>query len=227
MSRPGLATPVWSGAVTVLLRHYDAPLGLAFRVLSMIRRSPRPPLQNQAFEQALEELRDKLEGLQQRYESVCAEQVRLAVLAQEIQAATRAQPEAGGAARVNTGKLGLENSNLGRPKPANSSPAHAGAADPNEIPPESVYPGFPPDDQAHPDAVDPDTVDRSAVAPDTVDPEMVATLAELQREYRELESHFEAQFMSWDGIGTLFWQIVRFGGLGMVLGWGLRSIVGS
>ncbi|MGA1474556.1 MAG: hypothetical protein ACO4AI_05185 [Prochlorothrix sp.] len=114
LSRPGLATPVWSGAVTVLLRHYDAPLGLAFRVLSMIRRSPRPPLQNQAFEQALEELRDKLEGLQQRYESVCAEQVRLAVLAQEIQAATRAQPEAGGAARVNTGKLGLENSNLGR-----------------------------------------------------------------------------------------------------------------
>ena len=59
----------------------------------------------------------------------------------------------------------------------------------------------------------------------TVDPELTATLEELQREFNELETQFEAQFMSWDGIGTLFWQIVRFGGLGLVLGWGLRSWV--
>lgn len=122
----------------------------------MARRSPRPPLKNPEFEQALDSLSEKLTGLRQRYSDICADQARLEALNHDIQ-----QHQA------NTQRETQQ----------------------------------------------------------TVDPELTATLEALQREFNELEAQFEGQFMSWDGIGTLFWQIVRFGGLGLVLGWGLRSIV--
>ncbi|MEB3164727.1 MAG: hypothetical protein VKK80_15970 [Prochlorothrix sp.] len=122
----------------------------------MARRSPRPPLKNPEFEQALDSLSEKLTGLRQRYSDICADQARLDALSQAIQ-----------------------------------------------------------QHQANP----------QRETQQTVDPELTATLEALQREFNELEAQFEGQFMSWDGIGTLFWQIVRFGGLGLVLGWGLRSIV--
>ncbi|WP_353260052.1 hypothetical protein [Prochlorothrix hollandica] len=116
----------------------------------MARRSPHPPIASPDFEQALATLGEQLEGLRQRYQSVCADQQRQGELRQA---------------------LGIE-------------------------------------------------------AAETVDPELAATLGELQRELTELEARLDSQFMSWDGVGTLFWQVVRFVGLGLVLGWGLRSWVG-
>jgi hypothetical protein len=35
----------------------------------------------------------------------------------------------------------------------------------------------------------------------------------------------ESQLFSWNGIKEVFWQAIRFGGLGMVAGWVLRSMV--
>lgn len=143
----------------------------------MARRSPRPPLKNPAFEQALDDLSTKLAGLQERYRSICADQARIEALQQDIQrsiANSASDPAAPSAA----------------PSASNAAP-HA----------------------------------APSPAPTTVDPELVATLEDLQRELDTLEAEFEAQFISWDGIGTLFWQVVRFGGLGVVLGWWLRSLL--
>ncbi|MFZ9738237.1 MAG: hypothetical protein ACO3EZ_09550 [Prochlorotrichaceae cyanobacterium] len=56
---------------------------------------------------------------------------------------------------------------------------------------------------------------------------------ELQQEYdrlrqclQDIETQWEAQFFSWAGFGTVFWQVVRFLGLGLVLGWWLRGCAG-
>lgn len=147
----------------------------------MARRSPRPPLKNPAFEQALDDLSTKLAGLQERYRSICADQARIEALQQDIQRSI-ANSASGPAAH----------------SAANSAANSASNAAPHAAP---------------------------SPAPTTVDPELVATLEDLQRELDTLEAEFEAQFISWDGIGTLFWQVVRFGGLGVVLGWWLRSLL--
>lgn len=48
----------------------------------------------------------------------------------------------------------------------------------------------------------------------------------LQQELQTLEAQLEAQLFSWNGFGTVFWQVVRFLGLGLVLGWWLRGCAG-
>ncbi len=54
-------------------------------------------------------------------------------------------------------------------------------------------------------------------------PEMKAELAQIKKQLEVLEINLESQLFSWD---QPFWQIVRFGGLGVVVGWILKSCVG-
>lgn len=72
------------------------------------------------------------------------------------------------------------------------------------------------------------------------DPPHIPDPAELEQSQRDLlqeydrlreqlagiETRWEAQFFSWEGFGTVFWQVVRFLGLGLVLGWWLRGCAG-
>jgi protein subunit release factor A len=68
-----------------------------------------------------------------------------------------------------------------------------------------------------------------------LDQELARIRSELEALSLELESELltdrQLQKMFWDGLrrglmGDVFWQIVRFGGLGLVLGWALKSWVG-
>lgn len=71
-------------------------------------------------------------------------------------------------------------------------------------------------------------------------PELEQELERIQGELRDLSLELESQLLTdeqmqsffWDGLrrgllGDLFWQILRFGGLGLIAGWGLKSWVGS
>jgi CRISPR/Cas system CMR subunit Cmr6 (Cas7 group RAMP superfamily) len=57
--------------------------------------------------------------------------------------------------------------------------------------------------------------------------------AELRQEIKQLKERLEAtelalesQLFSWSGLKEVFWQAVRFGGLGIVIGWLLRGSAG-
>ncbi|UAJ72679.1 hypothetical protein IQE94_16870 [Synechocystis sp. PCC 7339] len=65
--------------------------------------------------------------------------------------------------------------------------------------------------------------------------ELARIRSELEALSLELESELltdrQLQKMFWDGLrrglmGDVFWQIIRFGGLGLILGWALKSWVG-
>jgi chromosome segregation ATPase len=51
-------------------------------------------------------------------------------------------------------------------------------------------------------------------------------LKRLRQQLDTVEVALESQLLSWSGWKELFWQAVRFAGLGIVLGWLLRSMVG-
>jgi uncharacterized protein (DUF342 family) len=51
------------------------------------------------------------------------------------------------------------------------------------------------------------------------------TLANLQREVDEFELELATQTIGWQHVKETFWQAVRFGGLGVVVGWALAWIV--
>jgi hypothetical protein len=51
------------------------------------------------------------------------------------------------------------------------------------------------------------------------------TLANLQREVDEFELELATQTIGWQHVKETFWQGVRFGGLGVVIGWVLAWIV--
>jgi ABC-type phosphate transport system auxiliary subunit len=55
-------------------------------------------------------------------------------------------------------------------------------------------------------------------------PELQAELAQLQAQLAELEVTLESQLFSWDGFQDVFWMAVRFGGLGILIGWFLRGL---
>jgi len=48
-------------------------------------------------------------------------------------------------------------------------------------------------------------------------------LKRIKNQLEELEVALESHLFSWSGLKEVFWQAVRFGGLGIVLGWVLRS----
>jgi hypothetical protein len=60
---------------------------------------------------------------------------------------------------------------------------------------------------------------RSAKSVQT--PELQADLQTIQQQLSELEMALESRLFSWDGLREVFWQAVRFGGLGVILGWSL------
>ncbi|MBZ8180314.1 DUF2203 domain-containing protein [Oscillatoria salina] len=57
-------------------------------------------------------------------------------------------------------------------------------------------------------------------------PEIKAELAQIQQELDTIELNLESSLFSWDSLKEPFWQAVRFGGLGVVIGWLLKSCAG-
>ena len=55
-------------------------------------------------------------------------------------------------------------------------------------------------------------------------PELKKELEALEQELSQVELTLESELFSWDGLREIFWQAVRFGGLGVVLGWFFRVI---
>jgi DNA repair exonuclease SbcCD ATPase subunit len=51
-----------------------------------------------------------------------------------------------------------------------------------------------------------------------------SALQTLTTQLDEIELRLESHLLSWLGIRQYFWQIVRFGGLGLLLGWGLSYL---
>lgn len=65
------------------------------------------------------------------------------------------------------------------------------------------------------------------LAPRTIVPQNLGQdLKNLQTELDNLEVALESQLISWDSFRELFWLAVRFGGLGVAIGWGLKSWAG-
>jgi hypothetical protein len=62
----------------------------------------------------------------------------------------------------------------------------------------------------------------SATAPQT--DETRSALQTLTTQLDEIELRLESRLLSWLGIRQYFWQIVRFGGMGLLLGWGLAYL---
>ncbi len=60
----------------------------------------------------------------------------------------------------------------------------------------------------------------------TQDPSLKLELKRLKDQLAELEVALESQLFSWSSLKEPFWMAVRFGGLGVVLGWLLKSLVG-
>ncbi|OUC15611.1 MAG: hypothetical protein B0A82_05905 [Alkalinema sp. CACIAM 70d] len=48
-----------------------------------------------------------------------------------------------------------------------------------------------------------------------------AELQAIDRQLSELEFTLESRLFSWSGVREYFWQALRFGGLGLVIGWTL------
>lgn len=55
-------------------------------------------------------------------------------------------------------------------------------------------------------------------------PTLEAELREIEQQLEELELHLESRLFSWSGLKEVFWQAVRFGGLGIAIGWSLAFI---
>lgn len=56
--------------------------------------------------------------------------------------------------------------------------------------------------------------------------DLKAELKQINEQLEALELALESQLFSWSGVKEVFWQALRFGGLGVVLGWILRSLHG-
>ena len=57
-------------------------------------------------------------------------------------------------------------------------------------------------------------------------PEIKNELSRLQKQLETLEINLESQLFSWSSLKRPFWQAIRFGGLGVIIGWLLKSWVG-
>lgn len=56
-------------------------------------------------------------------------------------------------------------------------------------------------------------------------PQLKAELKKIQEQLEAVELNLESQLFSWGSLKEPFWQAVRFGGLGIVVGWMLRWLV--
>ncbi|NEO87419.1 MAG: DUF2203 domain-containing protein [Spirulina sp. SIO3F2] len=59
---------------------------------------------------------------------------------------------------------------------------------------------------------------------DTQPPAWKTELRHLNSEIEALELNLESKLIDWQSFRQPFWQIVRFGGLGLVLGWILHAL---
>ncbi len=57
-------------------------------------------------------------------------------------------------------------------------------------------------------------------------PEIKDELNRLRKQLETLEINLESHLFSWTSLKRPFWQAVRFGGLGVIIGWLLKSWVG-
>ncbi|MBF1989436.1 hypothetical protein [Fischerella thermalis] len=57
-------------------------------------------------------------------------------------------------------------------------------------------------------------------------PEIEAELRQIQQQLEVLEVCLESQLFSWRSIKEPFWQAIRFGGMGVIIGWILKSCAG-
>lgn len=48
-------------------------------------------------------------------------------------------------------------------------------------------------------------------------------LKQIRQQLEEVEIALESQLFSWSGLREIFWQAIRFGGVGIVIGWILKS----
>ena len=53
-----------------------------------------------------------------------------------------------------------------------------------------------------------------------------AELKQIKEQLETIELNLESQLFSWGSLREPFWQAVRFGGLGVVVGWILKSCAG-
>jgi cobalamin-dependent methionine synthase I len=56
--------------------------------------------------------------------------------------------------------------------------------------------------------------------------ELKAELKRIRQQLEDLEVSLESKLFSWSGLKEVFWQALRFGGVGVIIGWILRSIAG-
>jgi hypothetical protein len=56
--------------------------------------------------------------------------------------------------------------------------------------------------------------------------ELKRELKQLKEKLEETELALESQLFSWSGLREVFWQMVRFGGFGIIIGWVLRGWAG-
>ncbi|BAY27293.1 hypothetical protein NIES2100_71160 [Calothrix sp. NIES-2100] len=56
-------------------------------------------------------------------------------------------------------------------------------------------------------------------------PEIKAELRQIKQQLEVLEINLESQLFSWRSFKKPFWQAVRFGGMGVIIGWILKSCV--
>ena len=57
-------------------------------------------------------------------------------------------------------------------------------------------------------------------------PQLKQELRQIEQELEAIELNLESSLFSWGSIKQPFWQAVRFGGLGILLGWVLKSYAG-
>ncbi|MBD2364152.1 hypothetical protein H6G36_23700 [Anabaena minutissima FACHB-250] len=57
-------------------------------------------------------------------------------------------------------------------------------------------------------------------------PEIKAELRHIKQQLEVLELNLESQLFSWRSLKKPFWQAVRFGGMGVIIGWILKSCAG-
>ncbi|MCC3409942.1 MAG: DUF2203 domain-containing protein [Microcoleus sp. PH2017_10_PVI_O_A] len=57
-------------------------------------------------------------------------------------------------------------------------------------------------------------------------PQLKKELRQIEQELETIELNLESSLFSWGSIKQPFWQAVRFGGLGILIGWILKSYAG-
>ncbi len=57
-------------------------------------------------------------------------------------------------------------------------------------------------------------------------PQLKEELRQIEQELETIELNLESSLFSWGSMKQPFWQAVRFGGLGILLGWILKSYTG-